>query len=321
MDPTLNIEFPYNVIIAHGPGCNDGATAAWCIWRLLPRDYRDHLAKEGGFYVKPEREEKEDEEPVQQPVSTSTDPFIHPNSPEGAMKLQDKGFPVVFVFIQPSEGVPSKLVENKRVLILDLDMGDALIPVVAAANFVLLADHHDSTPLTICKHAAFLFDQSRHKFATFVNTSKSECGTTLAWRLTHTAELPPFVQVVRIGDTWQWNEYPELKARFVLKALHIRRAFRSFPDIEATFIHWDENFESNAEKGRAVMEFESALIKQGAKKCDLGFIQTNDGTVYNVAYTQADLLYSEIGAAMKWYAQQRFKNTHPFLCYLEICFL
>lgn len=292
-------DFPYKVIIAHGPGCNDGATAAWCVWRTLPRSYRDLLAEEGGFYAKPDMIKEEDDQ-------STIESFLHPNSAEGAMRLQDKGFPVVFVFLQPSEEVPVKLIEGKSVLILDLDMGDALVSVVQSASSVFLCDHHDSTPLTIRKHSEFLYEQSRHKFSTYISTSKSESGASLAWRLTHTADIPPFVQVVRIGDTWQWNDYPELKARYVLKSLFLRRAFRSFPDIEGTYLHWDANFKSHVEKGRAVLEFETAIIKQIAKQCDLAFIQTEDGTVYNVAYTQCNTLISEVGSAMKWYAQKRF---------------
>jgi hypothetical protein len=294
--------FTYDVIISHGPGCSDGITAAWCFWRKLPREYRELLAKEGGLYSKPEANANEENS-----SDKASDPYIHPNSPEGAMALQNKGFPIVFVFLQPQEEVPVKLVENKRVIILDLDMGDSLVNVVTYARSVLLSDHHDSTPITINKHASFLLEQSRDKFAMYIVTNKSESGASLAWRLTHSAVIPNFVHIVRIGDTWQWHEYPTLHARFVLRALHIRRAFRSFPDIEATFIHWDENFATNVQKGRAVLESETALIKQIAKQCDIGFIQTNDGRVYTVAYTQCNILHSEVGSSMKWYAQKRFK--------------
>jgi oligoribonuclease NrnB/cAMP/cGMP phosphodiesterase (DHH superfamily) len=312
MDPNCKFDFPYQVVLAHGPGCNDGATASWCVWRLLPQSYRILLAKEGGFYAKPDPPKPEDptandDEPL--PI----DPFLHPNSPQGAMRLQSKGFPVVFVFVPPGECVPSKLIEDKNVIILDLDMGDALVDVVRSASSVLLCDHHDSTPLTISKHSAFLYEKSRHKFFTYVNTSKSECGSTLAWRLTHTANIPPLVQIVRIGDTWQWDDYPELQARYVLKSLYLRRSFRSFPDIENTFSNWVENFEFHVQKGRTVLEIESSLIKQTAKQCDLAFIQTNDNTVYTVAYVQANILQSEVGSAMKWYAEKRF-NTPIHFC-------
>lgn len=323
---TFDFEFPYQVVLAHGPGCNDGATAAWCFWRLLPQSYKYLLAKEGGFYSKPNPPKSEDTTSSDY-ESVPVDPFLHPNSPQGAMQLQSKGFPVVFVFVPPGEGVPSKLIEDKRVIILDLDMGDALIDVVRAASSVLLCDHHDSTPLTINKHSAFLYEKSRHKFFTYVNTSKSECGSTLAWRLTHSAEIPPLVQTVRIGDTWQWDEYPELQPRCVLKSLYLRRSFRSFPDIEDTFNNWTVNFEIDVQKGRAILEIESSLIEQTAKQCDLAFIQTTDNTIYTVAYVQANILQSEVGSAMKWYAEKRFNTpidfcaTWKYISYKDIVFV
>ena len=46
----------YDVIISHGPGCNDGSTAAWAIWRNLDKEYRDLLEKEGGFYFSSKEE-------------------------------------------------------------------------------------------------------------------------------------------------------------------------------------------------------------------------------------------------------------------------
>ena len=293
----------YDVIIAHGPGCRDGATAAWCVWRTLSLTYRNTLAQEGGFYS--------DKDPQcgksNERTTGSFEPYVHPNSPEGAMRLQARGFPVVFVFMQPGEQAPIKLVENKNVVILDLDMGDALVPLVRAAKRVLLSDHHDSTPLTIAKYSNILFEECRHKFATFVNTNKSESGATLAWELTHGTKNPPFIETVRIGDTWQWHEYPELKAREVLKSLHVYKVFRSFVDIENAFEYWDENFQSHAEEGMIITDYETALVKQMAKQCDIGYLQTNDGHVYTLAYTQANILHSEVGASMKWYAQKRFK--------------
>lgn len=301
MAKTINSIYSYDVVLAHGPGCNDGATSAWAIWRSLPVEYRDTLAAEGGFYAAPSYDDESTD------VGAQNDPFIHPNSPEGAMNLQDRGFPVVFVFVQPSEGVPNRLVAGKRVMVLDLDMGDAIVPLVRSATFVLLADHHDSTPKTIHKHSQLLLDECRHKFSMFVSTNKQECGATLSWRLSHTAAIPPLVQVVRIGDTWQWDDYPELQARYVLKALYMRRAFRSFADIEEVYQTWDQQFNTYVSQGRSVLDYEKSLVRQAAKQCDLGFIQTNDGTVYTVAYTQASILHSEIGSAMKWYASKRFR--------------
>ena len=292
----------YDVVIAHGPGCNDGATSAWAVWRTLPREYRELLASFGGFYSN----RKISEQPP------SSKPYLHPNSPEGGITLQQKGYPVVFVFIQPNNKVPDELVAGKRVLILDLDMGDSLIPLVSSASSVLLCDHHDSTPQTISKHSDFLLTQNRHKFATYLNTSKQESGATLAWRITHSANIPPFVQVVRIGDTWSWNDHPDLHSKAVLTSLNMSRSFRSFPEIEGTFSTWPDRFSTYVQKGYSVLEYEKSIVTQMAKHCDLGYIQTSDGTVYNVAYTQASVLHSDVGSSIRSYAEKIFDTPIHF---------
>lgn len=293
-----NITFPHDVIISHGPGCNDGAVAAWCLWRLLPKTYRDKLSLYGGFYSNPDKEENE---------NIFVNGYLHPNSPEGGIRLQEIGLPVVIVFVQPGQEIPRKLVQDKRVIILDLDMGDELVQIVENASFTLLVDHHDSTPLTISKYGNVLFEKYRHKFATYINIHKSESGASLSWKLTHSPMLHPFVEIVRIGDTWQWNDYPELQAKFVLEALYMKRAFRSFNDIENTFIQWNENFQSYVQIGSIYYESKLSLAKQIAKQCDLGFIELNDGTIYTVAYTQANILHSEVGSLIRYYAEKRFE--------------
>ncbi len=279
----------YDVVIAHGPGCPDGATSAWCYWRKLPSNYRKELSKHKGFYSKPDSQ-------------SSKQGFIHPNSPDGALELQKKGYPVVFVFCQPNTSVPKELIANKRVLILDLDLGNGLVPVVSSAKHTTLVDHHDSSLITLNKYKAMLTE----KFASYVNVSKSQSGATLTWALINKTEIPPFLQIIRIGDNWQWHESPELHSKSVLKALHNNRCFRSFPDIESTYMHWDEQFVSNVRLGKDLLDCELVIAKKTAKQCDLGFIQTNDNVLYNVAYVQANVQHSEIGSLMKFYAQQRF---------------
>jgi len=360
----------YDVIIVHGPGCNDGATAAWCIWRTLPLCYRKMLEKEGGFYssydvnidkrnqIDPPLNSNKKVKQVDLSIDTeklnqvgtvtsfinsscesniaarikkrtlfeldtkeinyniivdnpkNNNAFIHPNSPEGAMELQRRGFPVVFVFIQPSEGVPEALIFNKRVLILDLDMGDALIPVINASKSVLLVDHHNSSQLTIAKHSRFLYQQTFDKFSLCINTSKSECGATLIWKITYIDPIPQFLDIVRIGDNWQWDDNPG--AKYILKSLYIQRTFRSFTDIENTFINWNLNVKLYEQDGKAITEYEKSLIKRISKHCDIGFLQTNDGKIYTIAYIQANVLHSEVGANIKWYAERRFKIPIDF---------
>src|SRR5258708_23105551 len=124
--------FKYDVICSHGSNCNDGSTSSWIIWRTLPQSYKDLLARECGFYATPSDSESEEQK--------NTGKFIHPNSPKGALNLQDRGFPLVFVFIGQTEPIPTRLFQNKRVLILDLDLGAQLPEIVKASSFTLLID-------------------------------------------------------------------------------------------------------------------------------------------------------------------------------------
>lgn len=289
----------YDVIIAHGPGCWDGATAAWLFWRTLPPAYRHQIQSEGGFYS------------YSNDVAKSG-PFVHPNSQEGAMRLQQKGYNRVFVFAQPQERIAARLISGKRVLVLDLDLGEALISLVEAASFVFVCDHHESTIQTIQKYAHLLLSTYRDKFGMFVNASKQESAASLAWRMLYQDPLPPLIEIVRIGDTWQWNDRPELQARAVLRTLDLNRVFRSFIDIESAFNNWTVNFPIYVQIGTALVQSQKSLIQRAAKRCDLGMIKMNDGTQYTVAYTQATILHSEIGDAIRPFAEARFKVPIDF---------
>jgi hypothetical protein len=233
--------------------------------------------------------------------------FVHPNSQEGAMRLQRKGFNTVFVFAQPQESIAARLISGKRVLVLDLDLGDALIPLVEAAAYVFVCDHHESTTQTIQKYSHLLFSVYQDKFGMYVNSSKQESGASLAWRLVYGSEPSPLVEIVRIGDTWQWSDRPDLHPRAVLRALDLKRTFRSFIDLEHTAATWISDFPVHIQIGQALLSAQKGLIRRAAKRCDLGRIQTRDGCLYTVAYTQATILHSEIGDAIRPYAESRFK--------------
>lgn len=296
--------FQWDVIIAHGP-CHDGFVAAWSVWRMLPAGERAELAKVGGFYArsgtsdKPSKKDEEDEE--DEPVTE----FVHPTSPEGAVKLQQQGFPIVFAFTHPEKRVPEELVKDKRVLILDLDMGAALVPLVKASKSTMLCDHHASTCDTIAKYSDVLLKECKGKFATFVNTATSESGASLAWKLTHGPVVPKFVNFIRIGDTWQWDEDENVKP--VLEGMYARRIYRSFPQIEEAFLTFEDNFDRYFTEGLAIIRFKETLIKGMAKQCELGYVKTHDGTVYTIAYMNAGTLNSEVAVAMRFYAERRFK--------------
>jgi hypothetical protein len=234
------------------------------------------------------------------------DKFTHPNSPRGAQYLQKKGYPVVFVFLQPNEPVPQQLIQNKNVLILDLDMGNNLPFVIKNSASTFLIDHHYSTYETIKKYSVEL-SQYKNKFSYYYDDNKKESAATLTWKVFYSQEIPPLVQIVRIGDTWSYDDNPELYPRYVLKSLYLKRAFRSFPEIEDTYLNWNKTFNDNVAKGETAWALELSYIKKMAKQTNIGLLETADGKKYVVAYTDAPVLHSEVGASIKWYAQKRFK--------------
>lgn len=295
--------FPYDVIIAHGPGCKDGATAAWCWWRRLPIDYRAALQALGGFYDRPSRGDLD-----HKVIGDYVD------SPTGAIRLQQSGFPVVFTFAQPNTAMPIALIKGKRVLILDLDLGTELLPVVRESTFTMLCDHHTSTPDTVSICANELFKEG--KFGMFVDIRKSESGASLSWKLSHSTRLPRFVQIVRIGDTWEFDskDNVNLYAKEVLRTMHHEGTFTSFPGIEEGFELLDDNFLEYVSRGSTLLDYDHQIIKGICKQCDLGVLTMNDGTKYTIAYAQCNVMHSEVGASMKLYAKKRFPGIRIDLC-------
>ena len=299
-----NFTFPYDVIIAHGPNCKDGATAAWCWWRQLPADYRKALQNQGDFYDHPKIGNKA--------IGPLCKEDSYADSPAGALRLQRQGFPVVFAFAQPNTEMPIELIKNKRVLILDLDLGDELLPVVVNAAFTMLCDHHTSTPDTVKRLAPQLF--GRDKFGMFVDTRKLESGASLSWKLSHSIKLPRFVQIVCVDDTWQFDENPHLHAKEVMRAMHDDNVFTSFPGIEECFNAFQSNYLNYVNRGSILLSHDQRIIKIICRQCDLGTLVMNDGTKYTIAYTQCNVMHSEVGAAMKYYAKKRFPNMRIDLC-------
>ena len=295
---TYNQGNGFQVIISHGPSCIDGKVAAWVIWRKYSHTYREYLSRFGGIYA----------------LTGFTDGTdnVDPTSIAGALKMQEQGAPAVFVFVQPSESVPDKLVRDKDVLILDLDMGNGLVPVVQASKSTMLLDHHASSNLTIESNKTVLLGECKDKFVCIVNTNKDHCGATIAWTMFDTSPIPPFLEIVRIGDTWQWNDSPHLYPRQVHKAMVYDQMFDDFVTIDYLYENWDELFPKFVADGEIYIKADNRKISQMAKYCDLGFMQLNDGTVYTVAYTAAPILHSEVGSAIRQYATKKFTAEIDF---------
>jgi len=299
-------EFPFNVIISHGP-CVDGVTAAWIVWRSLPDEYKEKLAEYGGSYADSES------------GSISDGKHSYPvNSLKGAALLQKKGLEVVFAFAHPNEEIPLDLIKNKNVLYMDIDPNEQLPMLIEHCSFLTIVDHHDSTSNTLKFYHA-LIKKNEEKLNIIVEGfNKKKSAANMIWELISDEKVPDLVEIVRIGDTWDFEEtniaQTALKARHVLKALKIEKAFRSFDIIEETYMTWKTKFPKYVEMGKIANKYENNLIAKAAKKVALGYIVVKDGTIYNVAYTAANILHSEIGAALRYYAEQRFDPIKIDFC-------
>lgn len=302
----LNTDFPYDVILSHGPSCKDGAAAAWCFWRKLPVEYRTELSKEGGFYAKYDgsHADNEQEDIEEQDEQLSASGFIHVNSVYGAINLQNKGYPIVFAFLKPKETVPIQLISGKRVLILDLDLGEAIFSIEKNCLNVTIVDHHDSTYSTI----DMFENQNQDKMYFNINSDCKFSACTLAWNMTHDTPIPPLIRTVCISDNYDFKSKNNLKfnPRYVIKSLSNRRIFRSFVDIEECFENWNENFREYEKIGKTICDVETEIIRKISRQADLGFIRTMNGQIYTICYVQANCLHSDVGISMKYYAQKRF---------------
>lgn len=335
--------FPFDVIIAHGP-CQDGTTSAWLVWRRLPEFYKFLLRKIGGFYTNKYRFKKDYKLGKNNSYVSS---HIHPNSPEGSIILQKLGYPVVFVFTKPKAAIPRELIEDKNVLILDLDLGDHLVQVIQNSNKTLLIDHHDSTVDTLATYSEILSSPSLEgKFETFVSTEKTESGASLAWCYFYNnkvlgAKIPPFIDIVRIGDNWTWKDNPHAKS--IIRALYVRKAFNSFDDIEKAYNTWQNMEKAYIAQGQAILEYEINVIRNIAKKVQIGYMVVEHNnhnnqhfyksrfyspdnaivkykqdhsspheTVYCIAYTSTSVLKSEVACSMRYYANENFKINVDF---------
>ena len=279
-----------NVVISHGPNCVDGSVAAWCIWRKLSSLDKKLLRNEGGYYSS-------------QPHKNNKDKYIHPNSVEGALKLQSKGHQTVFVFSQPSDNIPKELILNKNVMILDIDFGTKLDDIIKVANKVYLIDHHISSKITVSSI-------NSPKLFCYLNFSNKESAASLAWKFTENNKIPSFIDIVRIGDNWDWEDNKD--AKYILKYLNLKRSFKSFQHIDKIFNTWDKKYNDYVSEGKIILEHENAIINKISKQCSLGYMQTCNGEVYTIAYVQANTLHSEIGSVIKKYAEKRFNTKIDF---------
>jgi len=268
--------FAPQVILVHGPGCPDGVLAAWAFWRALSPETKMVMSGAGGLF-------------------SNNAETIWPHSIRNAMQIIDL-YPMVFVFMQPGKIVPIELVQNRNVLILDLDLGEQLIGIVNAAKFTFLIDHHSSTNQTI-QRFNLLEDQ---KFGLIYDSSPQESAATLAWRYFHQASVPEIVNLVRIVDTGSLDE--DEHAPGFVRSLVNGGYTKQFAMLDQLLLRWKpETKIAMADQSSVVIAAQRQLFEEVAKQAALGVIFAN-GKRYNMLYVQSSIAIAPIA--------HRIRKTH-----------
>lgn len=259
-------DFPFDVILSHGP-CDDGMTAAWIAYRRLPAEYRQQLAAEGGPYAV--------KDPARDFV-VHTDPRPWATSVEGALALQQRGFPVVFAFTYPQPEIPRELIQNRRVLMLDLDAGDATEKLVDAAASVVHIDHHKTGEAIVARCRAAFPD----KYTAVFTTAKTESAASLAWKYFNPSlPIPDLVQYVQIADTWNWAQLHSVDVRAAKEAMYVYEHLASLPGVEALFQSWSPNTtQSLVADGAAFKKHQDRTALANAKKSDVAYVRVASST-------------------------------------------
>ena len=276
----------YDVVLFHGP-CVDGGTAAWTYWHQLPEGYRAMLHKTGGYYS---GERAIGERNV---LSTST---------AGAIRLLKQGYPLVFASVIPAP-IPLELVAGRRVVTLDICPTN-LMEILEVATSVKVVDHHISAePLVKLAQEKY-----PNKFSSRFVTAKTDSGASLAWKEFEgpDAPIPLLVTCVQIGDTWNFEQRPDLQVKAVNEALYSSGCFDSFEGTEKHFQEWSQQgdafYHKLVESGNYIRMYQQLLVESIARKSCLLYAVANEQgqqRVYNVLTVCSGTLNSEVGNVMR----------------------
>lgn len=295
MSTTTRKNIFYDVVIFHGPKCADGMTSAWIYWLLLQDKIKNELRNFGGIYCEIDTNELKP-------------PSKFYNTQKGAL-LSDAS--VKFIYAQPGESVDPRLISGKKVLILDLDMGHELINIIRESSYTLIIDHHYTTNNTIEKVTSVGISKKKYDFFFRFDTSVS--GASLTWEYFIDEEIPWFINVVRIGDTYSFDE--DINAKYVLTYLYSKGVFLSFYNLDNFISNIGKKYkiEKMIKKGKIMTKQEQIIAFNSARNFTLSEISINSGKKYLVAYCAGNTLSNDMSLYIRELAQERTSNKIDFV--------
>ena len=286
----------FDVIISH-ISCCDGNTACAIAHEFLNKGV---VLPHGMFNLK-----------------KSHDNEIHTSN--GAMEMM-KCYPNLVPIVFQHHGTPidKDLIKNRNILIMDLDVGPSNIKLLDEnCKSAVILDHHGDAQLTTLKE--FIPGLTIEKLNSGINekilskkinliikSSKDYSAANLAWMYFHPGvQVPLFVDVVRIRDTWSWETIDKYDVRSFVEGLEYVSAFDTFKTInifikECTI--GSSLFEDIIKQGRIVWGFKTKIIETSAHKTTLGYIKAKPNGVvqmFNVLYTSTTIFTSDIGDRMR----------------------
>jgi hypothetical protein len=312
---------PKRLFLFHGPGCRDGNTTAAIVWNSQLSKVKEYLKQYGGMYSSEKRDPNEPS----------------PHTPEMALKIVkewklDDIPPHVFVFIYPNTMLPDDLVKGFEVFFGDLDLGaKCLTHLMSLADTISGIDHHPTSFDTL-KTLGFKdedFDdeegakvitrgRTANQKSTFVlrlDTRLSVSAASLTWNYFGYGPIPPFVTMIQIDDTWQWDQKVPIdgKERSIdvkayMEGLYINDGMRNF---ESICQHIKEpHIDEYVAIGKVLLKHKDALVDSIAKKANLGYmtgkLPGKDGKAgdektmnYTVLYISSIVYASEVADRMR----------------------
>lgn len=290
----------YQVIVFHGPKCPDGMTSAWIIWRLLTKDIRNILLSFEGIYGS-----------INKNSFKNVSKFY--NSDTGA-KIVSQVSPIVFVYSQPGQEIEESIIKDKNVLILDLDMGKELARIINLSKKTLIIDHH-FTSLETMEEIKNNEEIPLNKYEFYVKIETEHSGASLTWQYFNDEEIPWFINIVRIGDTFTFEE--DKTAKPVLTYLYNKGVFLSFTNLDNFVKKATSNkIKKIYQKGLIMLKFQETLAKDSAKLFTVSKLKTKEKT-YTVAYVASTLLSNEASQYIREFYDNNnnYKETLDFVAF------
>jgi hypothetical protein len=264
----------FDVVIARA-NTPDAMVGAWVYWSTLSEEARAEMVPLGDIFASRPPYNNVRARPSGPAVTSLEGALALAQGPDVAREVLGVELAqsplVIFVFVAPWTPIPAELVRWKRVLIIDLNLGEELWPVVYAAAHVHVVGHDAG----VAQHAMDCrrsFDRSRLTYA--VECAKEFSGALLTWiRFRSPEPIPWLVRVVQCMARDDSAQEPGIDMLSVLLAMRAREMLRTFPDISGAVCEW-EAMPDAGRSGTVALADEGRIVEIARRNAIVHIIQS-----------------------------------------------